>query len=99
MTDQPAPTRPKNKRLIWIIALVAAIVVAGIFVGSRIYAANVSARAEAVPTLSATATGEASKRLGRAAPQRQPRTTPEPGPSVPDLSPGTGWRKSSTEPT
>lgn len=64
MTDQPAPARPKNKRLIWIIALVAAIVVAGIFVGSRIYAANVSARAEAVPTLSATPTGEASKATG-----------------------------------
>lgn len=58
MSDQSAPTRPKKKRLLWIIAIAAIVIIAGVFVGSRIYAANVSARAEAVPTLSApTKTG------------------------------------------
>lgn len=55
MTDQPNPTRPnpsKKKRLFWI-ALVAVLVIgAGVFIGSRIYAANVSAQAEEAPTIS-----------------------------------------------
>lgn len=51
MTDQQAPSRPKNKRLLWIIAIAVVVVIAGAFIGSRIYASNVSAQAEAVPTL------------------------------------------------
>lgn len=54
MTDQPAPARPKNKRLMWIIAIAVVVIIAGVFMGSRIYAANVSAQADDVPTLSAT---------------------------------------------
>lgn len=64
MTDQPAPAPQKSntrkKRLVWIIAIAVAVVIAGVFIGSRIYAANVSAQADDVPTLSATPTDAAS---------------------------------------
>lgn len=64
MTDQQAPARRKTKRLIWLIAIAVAVIIAGVFMGSRIYAANVSAQAEDVPTLSATPSGEASSAAG-----------------------------------
>lgn len=55
MTDQPAPDRPQRKRLPWIIALVAIMVIgAGILIGSRIYASSVSAQADGVPQLTST---------------------------------------------
>ncbi len=56
MTDQPAPARRKKKRLIWIIPMVVALIIAGVFIGSRIYADTVSAQAEDVPKLTATPT-------------------------------------------
>ncbi|NKG22043.1 YceI family protein [Paeniglutamicibacter terrestris] len=66
MTEKSAPTRPKNKRRLWIIAIAAIVIIAGVFVGSRIYAANVSAEAEAVPTLSAPTNAGASSTSGAA---------------------------------
>ena len=64
MTDQPAPARPKNKKLLWIIAIAVAVAIAGVFMGSRIYAANVSAQADDVPTLSVTPNDVAPSREG-----------------------------------
>lgn len=66
MTNQPAPARTKKKRLMWIIPVVIALIVAGVFIGSRIYADSVSAQADDVPRLSATPSGGASNGAGSA---------------------------------
>lgn len=70
MADQPASPHPKNnarkKRPRWIIAIAVAVIIAGVFIGSRIYAANVSAQADAVPTLSAMPSSAASNGAGDA---------------------------------
>ena len=65
MTDQPAAPRPKNKRLIWIIAIAVAVIIVGVFIGSRIYAASVSAQADEVPTLSAPPSAAVSSGAGQ----------------------------------
>lgn len=55
MTEPPTPDRPQRKRLPWIIALVAIVVIgAGVVIGSRIYASSVSAQADDVPQLTST---------------------------------------------
>ena len=54
MSDHPAPVRSTKKRLFWIIPVVIALVVAAVFLGSRIYADAVSAQADDVPTITAT---------------------------------------------
>ncbi|GAA1498660.1 YceI family protein [Paeniglutamicibacter kerguelensis] len=64
MTDQPAPARRKKTRLIWIIPVVVALIIAGVFIGSRIYADTISAQAEDVPKLTATPSGGASSNAG-----------------------------------
>ena len=54
MSDHPAPVRSTKKRLFWIIPVVIALVIAAVFIGSRIYADAVSAQADDVPTITAT---------------------------------------------
>ena len=72
MTDQPALARTKKKRLIWIIPVVVALIIAGVFIGSRIYADSVSAQAEDVPKLTATPSGGASSGVGSTGPASTP---------------------------
>ncbi|MFF5794063.1 YceI family protein [Paeniglutamicibacter sp. NPDC012692] len=72
MTDQPAPARTKKKRLIWIIPVVVALIIAGVFIGSRIYADSVSVQAEDVPKLTATPSGGASSGAGSTGPASTP---------------------------
>ncbi len=64
MTDQPAPARRKKKRLIWLIPMVVALIIAGVYIGSRIYADTVSAQADDVPKLTATPNSGASSGAG-----------------------------------
>lgn len=65
MTEQPhsaqsVDRKSKKKRLAWIIAIAAVVIIVGVFIGSRIYASAVSAQAEDVPTLSQTPAAEQS---------------------------------------
>ncbi|MGP9784240.1 YceI family protein [Arthrobacter sp. MYb211] len=61
-TDSVQSVEKKSKKIrrVWIIALAAVAIIAGVFIGSRIYASTVSAQAEDVPTLSQTPAAEQS---------------------------------------
>lgn len=64
MPDQPVPARPRKNRLIWMIPVLVALIIAAVFIGSRIYASTVSAQAEAAPSLTATPAAGASSAAG-----------------------------------
>ncbi|MGP6174500.1 YceI family protein [Corynebacterium sp. A21] len=57
MSESPAPTHSRNKRLRWIIVIILAVLIllAGVLLGSRLYSGYVSSQAEDVPTLSSSA--------------------------------------------
>ncbi|MGP9785431.1 YceI family protein [Glutamicibacter sp. 287] len=49
---QSVEKKPTKMRRAWIVAFAVVVIIAGVFIGSRIYASSVSAQAEDVPTLS-----------------------------------------------
>ncbi|MGL3806674.1 YceI family protein [Paeniglutamicibacter sp. R2-26] len=73
MSDHPAPVRNTKKRLFWIIPVVIALVVAAVFIGSRIYADAVSAQADDVPTITATPSSGTASDAGSTGSSSTPR--------------------------